>query len=408
MHRVLCVIGMLFLSTAAFADLNVRDFGAKGDSTTDDTAAFQKALDDAGKTGDIVHVPPGRYAIHGHIAIPKSVTLQGTFTAPPATVDSKSSKGSMLLAYEGKGKDSGPAFITLHTNSTIKGIIVFYPEQTIDVQPYPWCVHGSGDDCSIINCLLINPYQAVDFGTDPCGRHFIDGLYAQALKTGLLIDKCYDVGRISNIHFWPFWTESLMDWTKKNGTAFIIARTDWEYVNNCFAISYNVGFHFRAFKDGPGNAILTESGSDIGPCAVKVDETQGHAGVSFVNSQFMCGVEVAPTNAGPVKFTACGFWGYGKTDTIAKLNGSGLTTFTACHFISWGQVNQTAPAIVAETGSVTLNGCEFLDREPEKVHLQLDKAVESAIIMGNRFRSKPQIKNRSEGDVQIGLNSGGK
>jgi len=108
-----------------------------------------------------------------------------------------------------------------------------------------------------VNVQLINPYKAVDFGTQPAGRHYINGLYAHPLKIGLFIDKCYDVGRVENVHFWPFWGEKYMKWTLENGTAFIIGRTDWEYMSNCFAISYKVGFQFVDGPDGPGNALLT-------------------------------------------------------------------------------------------------------------------------------------------------------
>ncbi len=53
--------------------LNVRDCGAVGDGSTDDTAAFSQALDTVGKAGGgIVFVPTGNYRIQGHLSVPDS------------------------------------------------------------------------------------------------------------------------------------------------------------------------------------------------------------------------------------------------------------------------------------------------------------------------------------------------
>jgi hypothetical protein len=34
-------------------------------------------------------------------------------------------------------------------------------------------LRGIGDNCSLVDVLLVNPSQAVDFGTHPAGRHLI-------------------------------------------------------------------------------------------------------------------------------------------------------------------------------------------------------------------------------------------
>ena len=60
---------------------NVRSFGAAGDAATDDTAAFQHALDAAFKAGGgSVYAPPGRYLLRGSLTVPDGVTLRGSYS----------------------------------------------------------------------------------------------------------------------------------------------------------------------------------------------------------------------------------------------------------------------------------------------------------------------------------------
>ena len=165
---------------------------------------------------------------------------------------------------------------------------------------------------------------------------------------------------------------------------------------------YHLGFLFVQTKAGPGNCLLTQCGSDIGPTAVRVDSVQPHAGVSFVNCQFMAGIEVAKTNTGPAKFTACGFWGVPTTDHHAVLEGAGHTTFTGCHFIGWGQRDKTAPAIHARSGGLTVSGCDFMDLG--KAQITLEPEIEAALVFGNRLREKQLITNRAGSCAQIAMN----
>jgi len=57
---------------------NVKDLGAEGDGTKDDTAAILAALDKAGQSGGgIVHFPRGRYRISDGLSIPRFTVLRG-------------------------------------------------------------------------------------------------------------------------------------------------------------------------------------------------------------------------------------------------------------------------------------------------------------------------------------------
>ncbi|HTQ10549.1 MAG TPA: glycosyl hydrolase family 28-related protein, partial [Fimbriimonadaceae bacterium] len=58
------LIPLLLVSFAHAQEINVRDFGAKGDGVTLDTAAVQSAIDAANKDqGGIVLVPAGVFVI---------------------------------------------------------------------------------------------------------------------------------------------------------------------------------------------------------------------------------------------------------------------------------------------------------------------------------------------------------
>ena len=93
---------------------NVADFGAAGDGETDDTGAFQMALDAAAEAGGgLVQAPTGRFLIKTHLDIPDNVTLEGVWRSPQRgePVDA----GTVLLAVEGKGHPEGPSFIGMNT-----------------------------------------------------------------------------------------------------------------------------------------------------------------------------------------------------------------------------------------------------------------------------------------------------
>ncbi len=57
--------------------IDVTDFGAKGDFLTDNTAAFQAAIDSAAQFGGTVFIPGGNYVLQNELKVPGGVFLQG-------------------------------------------------------------------------------------------------------------------------------------------------------------------------------------------------------------------------------------------------------------------------------------------------------------------------------------------
>lgn len=405
-------------------DRSVLDVGAKGDGRTDDTMAFQTALDQAhAGGGGSVFVPAGMYRINGSLVIQRNVTLQGIFTAPPTipwTAESLTNGtpgGSVLLAFGGKGDANGTPFIQLACNATLKGIAVFHPEQT-DTNPpiaYPWTISSllaGADNCSIVDVLLANPYQAVDFGGRHTGRHFIRNLNAAPLHRGLFIDHCLDVGRAENVHFWPFWgaTGAAAEYRRKHGKAFIIGRTDWQHLTNCFCIDYETGFQFirctsaaPAYQGG-GNAQIVGGGADCCNRAVHVVEMQGHSGTRFTNSQIYGDIIVEAANQAPLQFSTCGLFGsvYGGNGVgLARIEGGGKVSFTDCHIHCIDPRNTVRTLIHARSGRLHVRGCDFIDGHAAREHVLLEEAVMSANISDNTSRTPFTVSNKAKGKTVV-------
>ncbi|WP_202916233.1 glycosyl hydrolase family 28-related protein [Paenibacillus mesophilus] len=63
---------------ATYGLVNVKDYGAAGDGTSDDTAMIQAAIDAcAGEGGGVVFLPPGVYKVTGTLRMKTAVTLEG-------------------------------------------------------------------------------------------------------------------------------------------------------------------------------------------------------------------------------------------------------------------------------------------------------------------------------------------
>ena len=149
--------------------------------------------------------------------------------------------------------------------------------------------------------------------------------------------------------------------------------------------------------------VITQSGSDICPAAVRVDQSQPHAGVQFANAQFMGALEIGPRNQGPIKLTNCGFWGTAATREHVRHEGASTLALTACHFTGWDQAKKGDPCIRASNGRLTVNGCEFMDAGRDAV--ALEKGLVAAAILGCLFRKEHAVVDRSGADVQVGLNT---
>jgi hypothetical protein len=405
------------LATAADTDVySVRDFGAKGDGKTDDTAAFQKALDAAGLAGGgTVHAPRGNYFFAGHLKVPAAVALEGVWKSVPshtglrdAGAPKPTDDGTTFLVTESAGQETGAPFITLNHNSTLKGVVLYYPEQNADDVPkaYPWAIAMRGKNPAVLQVELLNPYNGIDATQNE--RHLIRDVQGQPLRRGIYVDAIYDVGRIENVHFNPWWSlrPKLFQWQQAHGEAFVFGRTDWQYVLNTFAFGYSVGYRFIATPAGVCNGNFVGLGADDCFTAVVVEDCAPF-GLLISNGEFVSFhgpdptmIDVRSTNSGSVRFANCAFWG--PCNQIARIAGKGTVGFGDCTFVEWDRNKEGRAALRVQSGTVLVRGCEFRQGKPQ---VELGEGVRRAVITGNVLAGPERIVNRSQGQVKIADNA---
>lgn len=415
MNALLLVFASILGIQAGPDSFDVRHFGAKGDGIADDTGAFQRAFAAASAhRGGTVYAPVGNYRFLGTLNVPNAVTLAGAWQSVPAHNGLRDSglpkptdDGTTFLVEAGAGSETGSPFITLNSNSTLKGVVVYYPKQISDgiPTPYPYAVAMRGKNPAVLDVELLNPYNGIDAGNNE--RHLIRNVQGQPLRRGIYVDFIADIGRIENVHFNPWWSmkDKLFNWQKEHGEAFIIGRSDWQYVLNTFCFGYNVGYRFIETKTGSCNGNFLGIGADDCYTSVQVDQCAPF-GLLITNGEFTAFHGPDPTmvgigakNTGSIRFTNCAFWG--PCNQIAKVEGQGTVGFNGCTFVQWDGPKKGLPAIDAQDGSLIVKDCEFREN---KLDIRLGASVKRAVIGGNLASGPFRIDNKSLGKVAVSDN----
>ena len=396
--------------------VSVMAFGAKGDGKTDDTQAFQRALDSFGQKGGTVYAPRGVYLLSGSLNVPQAVTLKGSFESVPAHngirdagLPKPGDDGTTFLVTGNKGNENAAPFITLNTNSTLRGVVMYWPLQDPKKVPdaYPWGVAMRGKNPALLDVEMLNPYNAIDASKNE--RALIRNISGQPLRRGIYVDGIYDIGRIENVHWNPWWSlePTLFNWQKAHGEAFIFERTDWHYVLNTFCFGYKVGYRFGGSINGACNGNFLGIGADACHTALLVEQSAPY-GLLITNGEFVAFdgfnpaiievnasdptmVEVAASNKGNVRFVNCAFWG--PCNQNAKIAGEGTVGFSDCTFVEWDRNRESRKAIQAIGGTVVIRGCDFITDSPQ---VFIGEKVQRAIVSHNTVKGKVRIENHAK------------
>ena len=400
------------LSAPSAYAFNVLDAGAKGDGITDNTKAFNETLQFAlQQGGGYVYAPTGKYLFNGQINIPDGVSLVGSYLTVPQhqrpTIDTLNDGTILLCKYGRKSNNISDSFITIGHSATLQGVTIFYPQQLCDGSvpvEYPPTIWMNQANSAVFDVELLNSWYGIY--AVGAARHFISRVQGQPIYVGLFIDETYDIGRIENVH-WNPWYCGNVNYTSIqtiDGTAFVFARSDWEYVLNTFSFGYAIGYHFIESSTGAMNGNFVGIGADY--CcnvSILIDASQP-MGLLITNAEFTAfhtdkfapnndaiptHVIIGENNVGAVQFENTNFWG--PAQYVARLYGDSPTTFMSCVFVQWDLYSPNgSPAIYSNNGEVILIGNTFMQTNSNQAIF--DNGTKKVVMQGNLIEGDISIK----------------
>ncbi len=233
--------------------VDVRDFGAVGDGVANDAPAIQAAINALGSAGGVVNLGARTYRLASPIVVNTGavrLTGQGfteggnpgtgtwltvdqtTFT--PFTFNATAARGSVVTNLAVRQQHGA----TQNASWAPTGYDWFFRVQD--------CLGGVDFD----NILLSGVNRGIYIRNS--GRSDLRRIRGQVFTAGVEIDEAYDVVRLMNIHFWPFWStnDHVVRWQQANGDAMIFRRVDGVFVDQSFVLGYRTMFRFASSAAG--------------------------------------------------------------------------------------------------------------------------------------------------------------
>ncbi len=240
---IVCLLG----AAIAGQSVSVKDYGAKGDGVTDDTAAIRTAIEAAGVNG-ITRIPPGTYLISDTLHLPFAATLTG-----------ESPRWENNAAQLAIRKNGFPAIYMTHFCS-VKGLAIIYPEnaKNANLIQHPPSIIVDGINPSIENvhfdCAWIGISTPDKGAQNPQGTG--QGMYKEITgfvhHIGIRLNFCPDVNRFQDIHWFVGGDDQNMNaHFQKHRVGFEFGNVDGVMMDRCFMIGGKAFFEKKGYEEAP-------------------------------------------------------------------------------------------------------------------------------------------------------------
>jgi hypothetical protein len=268
-----------YLSYKGSEMISVKDFGAVGDGSVDDTASIQAGIDSFGVKGGSLYIPATmRCRVAGTLTVKENVTLRGPHNGfincvSYGGVNTYDVVGGALLV-------ASTATIQMYHGAALWGLLIqrygMVTPVLGDAAFAGTAVTYLGNDCSVQHCTILGFNLAITSQNNswrPRASHVnID------CKSGLDWQHVFDIAYADHVECWPFasvyhpsYNDASSD-SMRSGTAFYFHDTnDWSKLLHCFSYNYQQGFVVHSADDmilngcsSDGNPVTAASSGRVG------------------------------------------------------------------------------------------------------------------------------------------------
>lgn len=345
--------------------VSLKDFGAVGDGTTDDTIAIQAAVDACVITGKTLLATSGKYRTTSVINVGGKLNLIGEGYAVDRGTGVANTGTWFYLNHPGQGfflvtTKQGGMFQNFGTYRTHAAPAVGWAPTVYD---YDMFMSPSANEWTFKDLMLLNPYK----GIKGSNRIMVDNVKMHPFVEGICIDDCRDTARLQNVHMWPFWSEdnNVTLYTLANLKAYRFLRVDNPTMVGCFCIYANKGLSIEQGATGTTYALRATCLNFDGVVnGIVVDAAANGATMNisdliaqnaYDRVSVGAGIQVAGPNC---NITLSGYSGYDFPQGIIRVDGAGCNVIVnSINMYNWDRTSAGVSAIFCAANSY----CSVLD-----------------------------------------------
>jgi hypothetical protein len=360
--------------------INVRDFGARGDGSADDTQAIEKAIEAARSAGLAVFVPRGTY----HVTRP--LTLQNiSLTGPTPGVWCADTDVLPILVPQHR---DAPCLI-LKAGAGIQALAIRY-DWNGEPEAGPPAIVVSGVGAYLSHVKIMYPWDGIIAdGVSNIGRLNVENVFIVAPRNiGVRITGTWDAPTVRNVEVWnlgpvprPF----------EKGIGFDLGKNDLIRLSDCFVFAMYTGYLLRdkipdATIEGGTWGMLTGCSSDF--CHIGVD-IRGEHTVSVTGGCYWShfhGIRIDGEKA-RVRVTGAEWKSNGAP--CVEVHRAEQAVIDGCSLVR-PMETFTVPAVHLRGGFTTLSGCHIHSTDEG---VRIEGGVQSALLAGNTIRAVHPIVN---------------